>query len=58
METPGEAVTKDCFSVDNLGKVFSAFEKGQLVGFSFSLKFENVEGEQQAGLVEEYFKKR
>lgn len=50
-------ITKDCFSEDNLGRMFSAFEKGQLVGFSFSLKFETVDGEQQVGLVEVYFKK-
>ena len=52
------AVTKDCFAEDNLGRMLSAFEKGQLVGFSFSLKFETVDGEQQVGLVEVYFSKK
>ncbi|MBM1931908.1 hypothetical protein JQW20_22930 [Sulfitobacter pseudonitzschiae] len=51
------AVAKDGFSEDNLRRMFSAFDKGQLVGFSFSLRFETVDGKQQVGLVEVYFKK-
>ncbi|EAP77852.1 hypothetical protein ISM_06145 [Roseovarius nubinhibens ISM] len=54
--TRGE-VSKDCFSEDNLERMFSAFESGQLVGFSFSLKFQTINKEQQVGLVEVYFKK-
>ncbi|KIC39878.1 hypothetical protein RA27_16370 [Ruegeria sp. ANG-R] len=51
------AVSKDCFSDDNLERMYSAFEKGQLIGFSFSLKIEAVGGEEQVGLVEVFFKK-
>jgi hypothetical protein len=50
-------VSKDCFSIENLDRMFAAFENGQLLGFSFSLKFDTVDGEQQVGLVEVYFKK-
>ncbi|WP_425082005.1 hypothetical protein [Ruegeria arenilitoris] len=52
-----EALPKECFSSANLEQMRSAFENGQLVGLSFSLKFETVGGEKQIGMVELYFKK-
>mgnify|MGYP006286029349 CR=1 FL=1 len=50
-------VSRDCFSEDNLGRLLSEFDKGQLVGLSFSLKFQTIEGEEKTGLVEVFFKK-
>ncbi|MES0871283.1 hypothetical protein [Pseudovibrio sp. SCP19] len=51
------AVSKGSFSNDNLERMFSAFEQGQLLGFSFSLNFKTRGGQEQTGMVEVFFKK-
>lgn len=50
-------VSKSSFSDDNLKRMFSAFEQGELIGFSFSLQFKPRDGKEQTGIVEVYFKK-